>query len=386
VTPRTVAAAQEYWDRYYGEEFIAGLGTEDILATLSRVPARGTWVDLGAGSESLLWSIPLRAEHLIAADIDPQRLALLHAYAEVTRPRGAYRTVLDLCGRTDDDFADRCRSLAATVTADCLSGEPLPFTPASIGLITQFGLLGLTTSPAQFTTCWHHTIADHLRPHHRGRRVRLRLDLPRDEDMTRTGPHPSDDLIFAPVGITHLTGDNSDLLKAGAAGRSHIRVTTAAQLNGIPHLGTVVTMLTVFAFTQHCSDILGLPATSPPVWKSSRPSWPPATASCGSGRGAPAAGSRRNPPKTCASPPCPARSSSTATAPTTAPTPRPSTSTAAAGMTPTPPSALSKRATCSPPNETPTTARLEAEAAGPGGGVLPELGLERASEAAGTNG
>lgn len=96
----------------------------------------------------------LQAEHLIAVDIDPQRLALLHAYAEVRRPRGAYRTVLDLCGRTDDDFADRCRSLAATLKADCLSGGPLPFTPASTGLITQFGLLGLTTSPAQFTTCW----------------------------------------------------------------------------------------------------------------------------------------------------------------------------------------------------------------------------------------
>ena len=78
--------------------------------------------------------------------------------------------------------------------------------------------------------------------------------------MTRP-QHPSDNLIFAPVGITHLTGDNSDLLKAAAAGRSQIRVTTAAQLNGVPHLGTVVTMLTVFAFAQHCSHALGLPAT-----------------------------------------------------------------------------------------------------------------------------
>jgi hypothetical protein len=78
--------------------------------------------------------------------------------------------------------------------------------------------------------------------------------------MTRP-QHPSDNLIFAPVGITHLTGDNSDLLKAAAAGRSQIRVTTAAQLNGVPHLGTVVTMLTVFAFAKHASHSLGLPAT-----------------------------------------------------------------------------------------------------------------------------
>jgi hypothetical protein len=72
---------------------------------------------------------------------------------------------------------------------------------------------------------------------------------------------PSDQLIFAPVGITHLTADNADLIRAAAAGRSRIHVTTAAQLNGVPHLGTVVTMLTVFAFARHAADVLGLPAS-----------------------------------------------------------------------------------------------------------------------------
>ena len=70
----------------------------------------------------------------------------------------------------------------------------------------------------------------------------------------------NDQLLFAPVGIAHLTADNADLVRAAAAGRSRIRVTTAAQLNGVPHLGTVVTMLTVFAFTRHAADALGRPA------------------------------------------------------------------------------------------------------------------------------
>jgi hypothetical protein len=78
--------------------------------------------------------------------------------------------------------------------------------------------------------------------------------------MTPASLSPSDRLIFAPVGITHLTGDNADLVRAAAAGRSRIRVTTAAQLNGVPHLGTVVTMLTVFAFAGHIAEALGLPA------------------------------------------------------------------------------------------------------------------------------
>lgn len=76
-----------------------------------------------------------------------------------------------------------------------------------------------------------------------------------------TTASPSDQLIFAPVGIAHLTDDNADLLRASAAGRSRIRVTTAAQLNGVPHLGTVVTVLTVFAFARHAASTLGKPAS-----------------------------------------------------------------------------------------------------------------------------
>lgn len=69
------------------------------------------------------------------------------------------------------------------------------------------------------------------------------------------------DLIFAPVGIAHLTDDNTDLLRAAARDRQHLRVTTAAQLNGTPHIGTVVTVLSVFALTAHAADALDLPAT-----------------------------------------------------------------------------------------------------------------------------
>lgn len=78
--------------------------------------------------------------------------------------------------------------------------------------------------------------------------------------MKTAANHPSSKLIFAPVGIAHLTGSNADLVRAAAAGRSRLRVTTAAQLNGVPHLGTVVTMLAVFALTAHCADELALSA------------------------------------------------------------------------------------------------------------------------------
>lgn len=152
MTPRTIAEASEYWEQYYGSEFIFGLGTEHILAALRRVPLTGMWIDVGAGSESLLWSIALETRRLIAIDYDEQRLRILRAYADARQPRGAYRTALALCDRTPDDFNARCESLFAVLVADCLNA--LPLSPGSADLVTQFGLLGLTTSPGHFTRAW----------------------------------------------------------------------------------------------------------------------------------------------------------------------------------------------------------------------------------------
>ena len=77
--------------------------------------------------------------------------------------------------------------------------------------------------------------------------------------MTGSPSNPSDELIFAPAGISHLTGDNADLVRSAAAGRSQLRMTTAAQLNGVPpghrrHHADCVRV------RGHCSEVLDLPA------------------------------------------------------------------------------------------------------------------------------
>ncbi|MFG1872074.1 class I SAM-dependent methyltransferase [Micromonospora arborensis] len=154
MTGRTVAEADPYWDRYYNAEFVFGMGTEDVLAALADLPPVRTWCDLGSGSESLLWSIPLTASHFIAVDVDPDRLTILHQYAALEQPRPAYETALKICRRSRDDFTNRCRSLAGTVVADCLSAAGPPLPPESTDLITQFGLLGLTETPEHFLDVW----------------------------------------------------------------------------------------------------------------------------------------------------------------------------------------------------------------------------------------
>ena len=71
-----IAGPQEYWKRYYAEQFRFGLGTEDILAALVLIPPVNRWADLGSGSESVLWAIGLRAQRLVAVDAEPERCLL----------------------------------------------------------------------------------------------------------------------------------------------------------------------------------------------------------------------------------------------------------------------------------------------------------------------
>ena len=65
MTSETIADTQPYWDQYYAASFTFGWGTEDILTMLAGLPPAAVWLDLGAGSESLLWSIPLNAGQLL---------------------------------------------------------------------------------------------------------------------------------------------------------------------------------------------------------------------------------------------------------------------------------------------------------------------------------
>jgi hypothetical protein len=153
---QTIAAASDYWDRYYANGFLPGQGTEQILTALSGIPPVDSWVDLGCGSESLLWSIPLRARFLTAVDTDLDRLALLRAVA-ANPPRPAYRDVLALCGRTPVDFTMRCATLTATVHANCLTDRTPTRHDLPVGgfdLITQFGLLGLAPSTTAFLSAF----------------------------------------------------------------------------------------------------------------------------------------------------------------------------------------------------------------------------------------
>jgi hypothetical protein len=144
--------ADEYWQSYYADEFIFGMGTEEIIAMLAELPPVRSWIDLGSGSESLLWGAAIEAERLVAVDYDPERLELLKAAARSGEPRGAYRTALELAGRSVGDWPALGARISATYAADCLNGEAPIDEQAE--LVTQFGLLGLCADRTHFRACF----------------------------------------------------------------------------------------------------------------------------------------------------------------------------------------------------------------------------------------
>lgn len=144
--------AETYWNCYYAEEFVFGLGTEKIIEHLREVPEVETWIDVGSGSGSLLWACALTAKELLAVDADADRLALLRQYAAATDLRGCYRTVLELAGRAASDWPSIRGVLRGVRVADCLAGTPP--VPDHAELVTQFGLLGLCPDEPTFLRCF----------------------------------------------------------------------------------------------------------------------------------------------------------------------------------------------------------------------------------------
>ena len=75
---------------------------------------------------------------------------------------------------------------------------------ANWNAVTPCGWVGLSRQlyAAAFAWVWDRPLADRARPHVGGRRFRFGLDLSREEALTAARASPSDNLIFAPVGIS----------------------------------------------------------------------------------------------------------------------------------------------------------------------------------------
>lgn len=155
-----LAYFRAFFEAHYHDAFIAGMGTEHLLAALRRVGAAGRWLDLGAGTTTLLWSIPLRGiTSITCADLVVEALAVLHDVARSGAVPGCYADVLAMFGSSVDELAATRRLVNRYLVLDALSRWPAWLSDERFDLITAFGCFGMAPGAECYVACFGHAAA-----------------------------------------------------------------------------------------------------------------------------------------------------------------------------------------------------------------------------------
>lgn len=152
---------RKYARRHFHDEFRAGQGTEDVLATLARFGQGGTWLDLGAGPTTLFWSIPLSGVDSVACcDLMGEALKILYEFAKGHEVPRCYEQVMEMFGRGPDHLTDIKRRIRHYYTFDALGPWPEELRGQAYDLVTAMGLFGLAPNPQRYMRCF-----EYVRPH-----------------------------------------------------------------------------------------------------------------------------------------------------------------------------------------------------------------------------
>jgi hypothetical protein len=155
--PTAKAYFREYLESYFNEEFVYGWGTEDILDMLANVPAARSWLDLGAGTSTFLWSIPLHeVEHIVCCDVVPEALAVLEDFAAQAAIPRCYRDVMAMYGCSDAGLAARRRALAEFAIFDFFQPWPADISDERYDLVTAIGAFSLAPNEQAYAACFRH--------------------------------------------------------------------------------------------------------------------------------------------------------------------------------------------------------------------------------------
>jgi hypothetical protein len=91
-----------YFFENYTANFIAGVGTEEILNCFNKFFSKGTWVDLGGGSSSLLWWGAQRYNNkIILIDKCIEPMILTNILRNSSHKIGCYKYVEEQYGKKD---------------------------------------------------------------------------------------------------------------------------------------------------------------------------------------------------------------------------------------------------------------------------------------------
>lgn len=166
--PERLAYFRRYLADYFNDAFVPGMGAEAILAVLAEHGGPGgrvgRWLDLGAGTSTLFWSLALeRVDEIHAVDVIPEALIVLDGFVRAGRVPPCYRDVMAMLGRPADHLAEMRRRMAGYMVFNALGPWPRALDPERFDLVTGFGTVGILPDAASHAACIAE-IARHLAP------------------------------------------------------------------------------------------------------------------------------------------------------------------------------------------------------------------------------
>lgn len=138
---------KDYFERYYNESFEPNKGTETILELLSNEGGGNNWLDLGAGSTTLFWSIPMKPINNVECnDITIEALKVLNDFVVSDDVPKCYEDVLKFFEKTEEQLS---RKINYYHVFNVFEEWPKQI-KKKYDLITEFGTFGQARSEKEF--------------------------------------------------------------------------------------------------------------------------------------------------------------------------------------------------------------------------------------------
>ena len=135
---------EAYRSRYFYDEFIYGQGTEQILELLAEIGQKDRWLDVGCGTTTLFWSIPLAGVGAIdCCDISVEASRVLLDFVLSDEIPGCYEQTLAMCKKVPDHLRLMRERFQKFFIFDVLQDWPLHLFEHNYDLVTGIGIFGL---------------------------------------------------------------------------------------------------------------------------------------------------------------------------------------------------------------------------------------------------
>jgi hypothetical protein len=164
LNPAHKAYFRKYLDEYFQGPCIFGGGTEDILENIYRAGEVGRWLDLGAGTSSLLWSIPMRGIASVACcDLVPEALAVLDDFVKGDEIPRCYADVMEMYGVSERDLRAKRGLFGRYLVFDTFQPWPAALGGETFDFMTAVGNFGLSPTADGYKACFT-KLSAHLAP------------------------------------------------------------------------------------------------------------------------------------------------------------------------------------------------------------------------------